>query len=106
MNAPEKSPRAHPRHPLPRGKLPLEFVVRELVHDRLMDAAMEYANLLAQNPDRQMGWIKELITKNGANPDYNEVMRLEHGRINECYSTPEHREAVTAFQEKRPAKFR
>lgn len=72
----------------------------------LMDAAMDYARMFAANPNRQMGWIKDLITKNGANPDYNAVMRLEHGRINECYSTPEHREAVTAFQEKRPAKFR
>jgi 2-(1,2-epoxy-1,2-dihydrophenyl)acetyl-CoA isomerase len=82
------------------------LVQKVVPHEQLMDAAMEYANLLAQNPDRQMRWIKELITKNGANPDYNEVMRLEHGRINECYSTPEHREAVAAFQEKRPAKFR
>ena len=82
------------------------LVQKVVPHEQLMDAAMEYANMLAQNPDRQMGWIKELITKNGANPDYNEVMRLKHGRITECYSTPEHREAVAAFQEKRPAKFR
>lgn len=82
------------------------LVNRVVPANGLMDAAMDYANMFAANPNRQMGWIKDLITKNGANPDYNEVMRLEHGRINECYSTPEHREAVTAFQEKRPAKFR
>lgn len=75
-------------------------------HDQLMDAAMEYAKLFAANPNLQMGWIKDLITKNGANPDYNEVMRLEHGKISECYTTAEHREAVTAFQEKRAPTFR
>jgi len=74
--------------------------------DQLMDKAMEYARMFAANPTPQMRWIKDLISANGANPDYNEVMRLEHGKINECYSTPEHREAVTAFQEKRSPKFR
>lgn len=74
--------------------------------DQLMDKAMEYARMFAANPTPQMRWIKDLISVNGANPDYNEVMRLEHGKINECYSTPEHREAVTAFQEKRPPRFR
>ncbi|MGE5596853.1 MAG: enoyl-CoA hydratase/isomerase family protein [Hyphomicrobiales bacterium] len=82
------------------------LVNKVVPHDQLMEAAMEYANMLAANPNRQMGWIKDLITKNGANPDYNEVMALEHARIQECYSTPEHREAVTAFQQKRPPVFR
>ncbi|HMO53286.1 MAG TPA: enoyl-CoA hydratase-related protein [Tepidiformaceae bacterium] len=79
---------------------------KSVPHDELMDAAMEYAKMFAANPNLQMGWIKDLITKNGSNGDYNEVMRLEHGKINECYSTAEHREAVTAFQEKRAPKFR
>ena len=82
------------------------LVNRVVPQEKLMDAAMEYAQMFAANPNRQMGWIKDLITKNGANPDYNEVMRLEHGRINDCYTTAEHREAVTAFQEKRAPKFR
>lgn len=82
------------------------LVNRVVPADRLMDVAVEYAKMFAANPNRQMGWIKDLITKNGANPDYNEVMRLEHGRISECYTTAEHREAVAAFQEKRPPKFR
>lgn len=74
--------------------------------DRLMDEAMELAGTLAANPEPQLRWIKDLITKNGANPDYNEVMRLEHTTIARCYDTPEHREAVRAFQEKRPPRFR
>ena len=82
------------------------LVNRVVPHEGLMDAAMDYAKMLAANPNRQMGWIKDLITKNGANQDYKEVMSLEHGRINDCYTTDEHREAVTAFQEKRAPKFR
>lgn len=82
------------------------LVNKTVPHDQLMDAAMEYAKMLAANPVPQMRWIKELITKNGSNPDYNEVMRLEGERLNNAYATPEHREAVAAFQEKRPAKFR
>lgn len=74
--------------------------------ERLMDEAMEVAGVLAANPEPQLRWIKDLITKNGANPDYNEVMRLEHSTIARCYDTPEHREAVRAFLEKRPPRFR
>lgn len=74
--------------------------------DQLMDTAMEYARMLAANPNPQMRWIKELITKNGSNTDYNEVMRLEGARLNDAYATPEHREAVAAFQVKRAPKFR
>jgi enoyl-CoA hydratase/carnithine racemase len=82
------------------------LVNRVVPQEKLIETAMEYAKMFAANPNRQMGWIKDLITKNGANSDYNEVMRLEHGRINDCYTTAEHREAVTAFQEKRAPKFR
>ncbi len=82
------------------------LVNKTVPHDQLMDTAMEYAKMLAANPVPQMRWIKELITKNGSNPDYNEVMRLEGERLNNAFATPEHREAVAAFQEKRPAKFR
>jgi enoyl-CoA hydratase/carnithine racemase len=82
------------------------LVNRVVPQEKLMDTAMEYAQMFAANPNRQMGWIKDLITTNGANPDYKEVMRLEHGRISDCYTTDEHREAVTAFQEKRAPKFR
>jgi general secretion pathway protein E len=38
VNAPDKTHKTHHRHAPPRGKLPLEFVVRELVADRLMEA--------------------------------------------------------------------
>lgn len=79
---------------------------RVVPHDQLMTEAMALAETIAANPSRQLRWIKELITKNGANADYNAVMALEHGRIADCYATPEHREAVTAFQEKRTPKFR
>ena len=82
------------------------LVNRVVPAEKLMDTAMEYAKMFAANPNRQMCWIKDLITKNGANEDYNAVMGLEHARISDCYTSTEHREAVTAFQEKRSPKFR
>lgn len=75
-------------------------------HDRLMDEAMAMGEMLAANPGPQLRWIKDLLTRNGANPDYKEVMRLEGELIQKCYDTPEHKEAVQAFLEKRPPRFR
>ena len=75
-------------------------------HERLLDEAMARAATIASNPDRHLRWIKELLTRNGANPDYREVMRLENDLLERSIQSPEHREAVRAFREKRPADFR
>jgi 2-(1,2-epoxy-1,2-dihydrophenyl)acetyl-CoA isomerase len=82
------------------------LVNRVVPHDRLMEEAMAVAGMLAANPGPQLRWIKDLLTKNAAADDYQEAMRREHETISQCYSTPEHREAVQAFVEKRPANFR
>lgn len=74
--------------------------------DQLMGEAMALAETIAANPAPQLRWIKDLITKNAADTDYNSVMALEHGLISRCYDTPEHKEAVRAFQEKRAPDFR
>lgn|SRR5579875_167618 len=79
---------------------------RVVPHERLMDEAMAVAETIAANPARQLRWIKDLITKNATNSDYNAVMQLEHGLIAQCYDSPEHHEAVRAFQEKRSPNFR
>jgi enoyl-CoA hydratase/carnithine racemase len=79
---------------------------RVVPHDSLMDEALAMANLLASNPGPQLGFIKDLITRNATVEDYHEAMNREHKRIEDCYSTPEHREAIAAFLEKRQPKFR
>ncbi len=72
----------------------------------LLDAAFADAEAIAANPDRQLRMIKGLLTRNGSDPDLDAVMRREFDLLRECYTTPEHREAVAAFTEKRAPRFR
>jgi enoyl-CoA hydratase/carnithine racemase len=74
--------------------------------DRLMQTAMAIATQIAENPDPQLRMIKELLSKNGGDPDFDVVQDRESELLRICWETPEHAEAVSAFLEKRPAKFR
>ena len=79
----------------------------ELVaHDSLLDTAVARARTYGENPARQLRWIKELLTQNAAEADPLVAQRRELERLQECYVSPEHKEAVAAFMEKRPADFR
>ena len=51
-------------------------------------------------------FAKELLTENGAETDLKAVQRRELDALTVAYATPEHREAVNAFLEKRPPEFR
>jgi 2-(1,2-epoxy-1,2-dihydrophenyl)acetyl-CoA isomerase len=74
--------------------------------DELLSRAGEIARSMGGNPPPQLRWIKELLTRNGSETDLAEVQRREFLRLREAYATPEHREAVEAFLEKRPPRFR
>ena len=74
--------------------------------DALEKRALEIAASMAGNPAPQLRWIKELLTLNACEPDLDTVQRREFDRLHEAYCTPEHREAVKAFLEKRPPRFR
>ena len=67
---------------------------------------MAVASELAANPAPQLRMIKDLLSANAAETDLNVVQKRELEALNTAYRTPEHREAVTAFLEKRPPKFR
>lgn len=79
---------------------------RLTVPDRLLDTAMEVAGAIAQNPSRQLRMVKQLLTRNGADPDVEAVMAREFKLLDECYKSAEHKEAVDAFLEKRKPDFR
>jgi enoyl-CoA hydratase/carnithine racemase len=49
---------------------------------------------------------KDLLTRNGSATDLRDVQRRESELLRECWKTPEHAEAVRAFLEKRPPRFR
>ena len=60
----------------------------------------------AANPDPQLRMIKQLLSRNGSETDLGAVQRLESEMLRECWKSPEHKEAVSAFLEKRPPRFR
>lgn len=68
--------------------------------------ATEIASAIAANPTPQARMIKRLLTQNASETDLDEAQRRESALLAECWATPEHREAVAAFREKRPPKFR
>lgn len=74
--------------------------------DELLGRANELASEIAVNPDPQLRMIKELLTQNGTEPDLTIVQARENDLLKRCYQTPEHHEAVSAFMEKRPPRFR
>jgi enoyl-CoA hydratase/carnithine racemase len=74
--------------------------------EKLLDDALVEAAAIAANPDRQLRMIKELLTRNGSDPDLDAVMKREFELLDACYTSPEHSEAVAAFTEKRSPNFR
>jgi enoyl-CoA hydratase/carnithine racemase len=79
---------------------------RITAHDALTDEAFRVAAEIGANPVPQLRLIKRLVTQNGSETDYRLAEQREKELMAYCYTTPEHREAVTAFLEKRPPKFR
>ena len=79
---------------------------RLVAPENLMDAALEIASGIAANPAPQMRWIKQLLTENGAETDLAIVQQREGEALQRCFASAEHREAVSAFLEKRKPDFR
>ena len=64
------------------------------------------ADELAGNPPAQLRQIKALLSANVAETDLATIQRREVEALNIAYKTPDHAEAVAAFMERRPPKFR
>lgn len=84
----------------------LGLVDRVVPAERVLDEAVAVAAELGANPGPQVRMIKELLTANASEADLGAVQRRELAALEVAYRTPEHREAVAAFLEKRPPKFR
>jgi enoyl-CoA hydratase/carnithine racemase len=74
--------------------------------EAVLDTAIERARSYAENPTPQLRWIKQLISQNANEVDTRAVQRRELEALQQAYSTPEHKEAVAAFLEKRKPNFR
>lgn len=69
MNAPDKTPKTPPRRETPRGRLPLDFVVRGLVEDGLVEAAVAERVLSVKKRDTQVHPLALLAEMNLRTPD-------------------------------------
>ncbi|ANK79812.1 MAG: enoyl-CoA hydratase [Rhizobiales bacterium NRL2] len=72
----------------------------------LMPTARKMAKTIAANPDRHLRWAKELLTQNGSETDLRLVQDREQALLKQAYESPEHKEAIDAFLNKRQPKFR
>lgn len=73
--------------------------------DRLLDEAMTYAAEIANNPTDQVVVAKQMVHRHMVQPDIDAVVGEENRNIIRAYKGPAHKEAVTAFLEKRQPKF-
>jgi len=74
--------------------------------DQVLEVALARARSYAASPTPQVRWIKQLLTQNINDTDLGSVQRREASALAQAYATPEHKEAVRAFQEKRAPVFR
>ncbi len=82
-------------------------LVREVaLDDELLDRAVALGNELAENPDSTMRRVKSLFLQNQLETNIALVQQREGKALEWAMQTPEHAEAIAAFLEKRPAKFR
>lgn len=75
-------------------------------HEDLLAKAFEMAKAFSGNPDPMLRMTKDLLTKNACEQDMTLAQARETEYLRQCWSLPEHKEAVSAFMEKRPARFR
>ena len=71
-----------------------------------MPKAFDIATEIAENPALQLGMVKQLLTENGSETNLVEVMQREGELLAKAYASAEHKEAVSAFIEKRAPDFR
>ncbi|HVR27893.1 MAG TPA: enoyl-CoA hydratase-related protein [Thermoanaerobaculia bacterium] len=91
----------------PAAELAGTGMVNEVVpHEQLLPRAFELASQIAANSAPALRMIKALLTANGACEDLRQVQARETEALKAAYATPEHKEAVRAFLEKRKPDFR
>jgi enoyl-CoA hydratase/carnithine racemase len=73
--------------------------------ETLVDDAVAVAATIAANPAPQLLMTKQLLTLNAVETDLGLAQQRESELLRECWVSPEHAEAVSAFLDKRPPVF-
>ena len=81
------------------------LVSKVLPDDTLMEESLGLANRLAQGPMVSLSLIKYLALQS-MSMDFEESLKLAHVAQEQARATQDHKEAVQAFLEKRPAVFK
>ena len=71
----------------------------------MLPEALKLAEEIAANPREAVWAAKRMLHANALEQDLRRVVTLESYSIRERQTEPDHREAVTAFVEKRDPKF-
>jgi len=74
--------------------------------DELMPLAIATAKSMGENPLAAVLMVKALITENMSESDIAKIQQRELESLMKCYQSPEHKEAIAAFVEKREPDFR
>ncbi len=74
--------------------------------DLLIPTAVEMAERIAANAPSSLRWTKQLLTENACETDLDKVQAREIVVLEQAYESAEHKEAVSAFLEKRQPDFR
>jgi enoyl-CoA hydratase/carnithine racemase len=88
-----------------REALSMGLVKSVVPGERLLDEALTYATEIANNPTEQVVVAKQMVHKHMVQPDIDSVVAEENSNIVRAYKGPAHKEAVTAFLEKRQPRF-
>jgi enoyl-CoA hydratase/carnithine racemase len=74
--------------------------------EQLLPTARAVAKEMGENPQAALKMVKQLITDNFSESDTSLVQRREGEALATCYQSPEHKEAIAAFLEKREPDFK
>ena len=72
----------------------------------LLPTAHAVARGMGENPQASLKAIKDLITRNASEGDLSAVQQREMAALAVAYRSPEHKEAIAAFMEKRDPNFK
>ena len=86
--------------------LAIGLVDRVAAPEDLLDVARELAVAMGENPQVALRAVKQLISQNMGDSDLTAVQKREIIALQEAYKSPEHKEAIAAFMEKRAPDFR